>query len=318
MRSFIVLALVLAMFALTGCAKVVGPYYLEQGKYKEGIETLEEQLRENPEDVSSAYYVGRFYLGLNKPKKALPYLERAAALESDNANYQFWTGVAYWALLDFEREKEAYERALRLDPDHISANLYLGHGFVDRGDWSKALSQYDRVLKLDKYNPEALYNRAVSLEMMGRPVEGKAAWKKFLEFYPDGSLAMEATERLNLQGDFTYRNFIIGKRNVTLRNMAFKPGTNDLIAESRTSLHVLSAMMRANKKLKLHIVSFAKGDAGLAKARARAVRDYMISGNPDIDSARLPLSWFGTAEEITMREARFILNDSVKFITEVR
>lgn len=303
---------------MAGCATVMGPYYLEQEKYEEGINALGEKLGENPEDAVSAYYVGRYHLALNQPSEALPYLEKAARLEPGNADYAFWTGVAYWALLDFDRERAAYLKAVSLDPNHVSAHLYLGHGYMDGGDWGKAIEEYDTVLKLDQYNPEALYNRARALAALGKTKDEIAAWKKFLEFYPDGSMAMTAAEQLNLQGDFTYRNHIIGGRNVTLRSMAFKPGTSQLETESKASLQVLTAMMQVNKKLRLHIVAYAKGDEYLARARAGAVREAMLNGVRDVDPQRLPLSWFGDAETVDTGGKQFRLNESVTFITDLR
>ena len=318
MKKIAAAGLVLAVLALAGCAKMVGPYYLEQEKYEEGIEVLGGQLRENPNDASSAYYVGRYHLALNKPREGLPYLEKAAALDPENADYVFWTGVAYWALLDFERERAAYEKTLSLDPDHISANLYLGHGYLDQGEWAMALGQYDTVLKLDKYNPEALYNRAVALSGLGRTKEEIAACKKFLEYYPAGSLGMQATARLNLHGDFTYRNYIIGKRNITLKGMTFKPGSDDPDSASKETLQVISAMLETNRELELHIVSYVNGDPERAKRRARSVRDYLLSWRPGTDAARLPLSWFGTAEQVEIGDKTFSLGESVNFITKVR
>ena len=58
MKNVIMVALIVVVLAAAGCAKVVGPYYLNQEKYEEGIKVLGEQLKENPEDASSAYYVG--------------------------------------------------------------------------------------------------------------------------------------------------------------------------------------------------------------------------------------------------------------------
>jgi tetratricopeptide (TPR) repeat protein len=303
---------------LAGCARVVGPYYLEQGKYQEGIELLSAQLREHPDDASSAYYLGRYYLALNRPKEALPYLKLATGLAPDNADYRFWLGVNRWGLLDFAGEREAYLEAVRLDPKHISANLYLGHGRLDRGEWAEALARYDRVIELDAYNPEALYNRSVVLNRLGRDEEEVAALRQFLEFYPDGMLALEATQRLNLQGDFSYRNFIMGNRNVTLRSMAFKPGTNELDMDSKESLHVVAAMMATNDDLALHIVAYCDGDAARARIRAAAVRDYILAGHPSFDPKRLPLSWFGTAETVTVGDTTHILTESVQFITVTR
>lgn len=310
--------LLLAMASLAGCARVVGPYYLESERYEEGIQVLGDQLSEDPGDASSAYYVGRYFLALNKPEQGLPYLEKAASLDPENADYIFWVGVAHWANLDFERERAAYLKALELDPEHISANLYLGHGYLDRGEWAEALAQYDTVIELDKYNPEALYNRGVALAGLNRTREEIAAWKKFLQYYPAGTLGMEATARLNLHGDFSHRNFIIGKRNITLKSMTFKPGSNDPDGPSRESLHVISALLENNAELTLHIVSYAEGAPDLAKARARGVRDYMLAGHPGIDPERLPLSWFGTAETVEAGDKTFSLPESVNFITAIR
>ena len=294
---------------------MMGPYYLKQRQYEEGVASFKEKLQSDPGNDTAAYYVGRYYLAMKKPDEAMPYLQKAAELEPEKANYRFWVGVAHWAKLEFDEERKAYEEALALDPDHISANLYYGHGFVDDGQWDKALVQYDTVISLDRYNPEGLYNRAVALGGLGRTDDEVTALKKFLRYYPDGSLAMRATARLNLQGDFSYRNYILGKRNVTLKSMTYKPGTNDLLYSSKESLHVIAAMMGANDKLDLHIVAFKDGDAAAAKARAQAIRDYIRAGRPEIDPKRLPLSWFGVTETVELSGKRFVVDDSVQFIT---
>lgn len=318
MNKLLAVLLAAIILAACGCARVVGPYYLEQEQYEEGIRVLGERFAENPQDASSAYYLGRYHLALNQPEQALGYLEKAAALNPGNADYAFWIGVARWALLDFEGERAAYERAISLDPNHISAHLYLGHGYMDETRWSEALTQYDRVIELDEFNPEALYNRARALGELGRTGEELVAWKKFLEYYPDGSMAMEVTERLNLQGDFTYRNHIIGSRNVTLRSMAFRPGTAIPDSENKASLQVLAAMMQVNDKLTVHVVVYVKGNAALARDRARALREVVLSGKPGFGPERLPLSWFATPETIEVGEASFTLDESVNFITEVQ
>ncbi len=319
LKLSIMAALLLCLAA--GCVSVnpysemMGPYYLQQREYKEGIKVFTERLATNPDDDTAAYYAGRYCLAMRKPDQAMEFLQKAVSIAPSNADYQFWVGVAHWAKLEFDAERKAYERALTLDSDHISANLYLGHGFIDDEKWARALVQYDKVISLDRYNPEALYNRGVALGELGRQKEEVAALKKFLGYYPDGSLAMRATGRLNLQGDFAYRNFILGKRNVTLKTMAFKPGTNDLELESKESLHVIAAMMGVNDKLDIYIVAYKSGDAATAQARAESVRDYIRAGRPGIDPKRLPLSWFGTAEEIKRGEKTFLIKDSVQFIT---
>ncbi len=157
-------------------------------------------MQENPGDAESAYYVGRYYMALKKPKEAQPYISKAVRIDPDNVDYIFWSGVNYWALKQFSKEREAYRRVLT-DPNHISAILSR-HSYLEEGKLTEASVLYDKVIKLDEYNPEALYNRADILGRQGKKDEAVKAWKKFLEYYPDGALAMSGTEKLNLLGDF--------------------------------------------------------------------------------------------------------------------
>lgn len=318
-RVFFLIMLVVLLAVASGCVVPLksGSYYLEKREYDQGIQAQTEQLREDPGNANAAYYIGRYYLAMEKPGKAMPFFERAAKLEPDNADYRFWIGVTHWALMDFDKERLAYEKALVLDPDHISANLYLGHGYIDEKDWARALARYDKVLELDQYNPEALYNRGVALGGLGRHKEEASALKKFLEYYPDGSLAMKAVSRLNLQGDFSYRNFIIGKRNVTLRAMAFKPWSQELVLGSKESLHVIEAIMKENSKVVLHIVAYRKGDIKAAKATALRVRDYLLSGREIVPGRLLP-SWFDSAEVVEVDGKQLTVDESVQFITQVK
>lgn len=316
-KRLLVLCCFFAVLGSTGCAKMSGQYYLKHHKYKSGIKALSCDVQDNSEDAVSAYYVGRFYLALKKPAEAQPYIEKAVRLEPENTEYLFWSGINYWALKQSGDERSAYKKVLEFDPDHISANLYLAHSYLEDGRLSKAFVLYEKVIRLDKYNPEALYHRANILGRQGEKDEAIKAWKKFLEYYPDGSLAMSGTEKLNLLGDFSYRNFIFGKRNVTLKSIKFKPGSTSSDVESKSSLHVISAMMENDAGLRFHIVAYVKGNVALAKARAKIIRDYILSGHPDFDPARMPLSWFGSAEEVIRGGRAFKLDESIQYITVV-
>ncbi|WP_415715583.1 tetratricopeptide repeat protein [Maridesulfovibrio sp.] len=318
MKRFVfLLAVAFIVLSVSGCANLSGPYYLKNHKYKEGIKAFSEKLQEDPDDAGTAYYVGRYYMALKKPKKAQPYFSTALRVDPDNVDYLFWSGVNYWALKQFSKERSAYRKVLALDPNHISANLYLAHSYLEEGKLVEALVLYDKVIKLDQYNPEALYNRADILGRQGKKAEAVKAWKKYLEYYPDGILAMSGADKLNLLGDFSYRNFIFGTRNVTLRSIKYKPGKVESDFESKSSLHVIAAMMEENKKLSFHVVAYVNGDSDLAKKRAMGVRDYILSGHPDFDPARMPLSWFGTAEEVKRDGKTFKLDESIQFITVV-
>ncbi len=57
-------------------------------------------------------------------------------------------------------------------------------------------------------------------------------------------------------------------------------------------------MMEENKDLRFHIVAYVAGNAEIGESRANGVRDYILSGHPDFAPSRMPLSWFGSAEEV--------------------
>ncbi|ACS79297.1 tetratricopeptide repeat protein [Maridesulfovibrio salexigens] len=318
MRLIIMLGHIFWIIMLSGCAQFSGPYYLNHGEFEDGIRVLSEELSEDPEDSTAAYYLGRYYLALDEPEQASTLLQKAARLDPDNSEYRFWVGVAYWALDDFKEEQSSYRQALSIDEDNISANLYLAHSYLDEGKFVEALGLYDKVLVMDKYNPQALYNRADILTRQGLHEQARKEWKKFLEYYPDGSLAVYGTEQLNHLGDFSYRNFILGKRNVTLRAIRFKSGTVKSDLESSLSLRVLAAIMKADKENAFHIVAYCKGNSELAKARAKHIRNHILNAHPGIDAGRLPLSWFGVEEKIRRGDRTFKLNDSIRFITVLK
>ncbi|WP_239061098.1 hypothetical protein [Desulfovibrio sp. JC022] len=76
--------------------------------------------------------------------------------------------------------------------------------------------------------------------------------------------------------------------------------------------------MESDKKNAFHIVAYCEGNSELAKARAKHIRNYILNAYPSIEAGRLPLSWFGVAEEIRRGERTYKLNDSIRFITVLK
>lgn len=318
MKTKIFALCVVLVAAVAGCVQVTGPYYLNQEKYDDGIEAMQASLVENPSDAASAYWLGRLYMAKEEPARALPAFRKAVALEPDNADALFWEGVAHWALLDFKAEREAYGRALQLDPDHISANLYMGHSLYDEGRWEPALIRYEKVIELDEYNPEALLGRAETLYELGRDDEARTAFRQYLEYYPDGQAGFEAVDRLNELGDYSWRNYLIGRRKVSMVAPALKPGTDELDSDAKPSLQLLAEMMDTNRELVMHIVAYSKGDRERARLLARRTKEYLVGWSTTLDPDRLRTSWFGVGEVVETGQGRTVLEESVNLIPAVR
>ncbi|MDY0306805.1 MAG: tetratricopeptide repeat protein [Desulfovibrionaceae bacterium] len=324
-KKTVIMVALAATLAMTGCAtmrqtynaQVRGPWYMNQGKYKEGIAEFNRELREHPGEPGTAYWLGRYHLALDEPEKAVPFLEQAVSQDPGDADAHFWLGVASWALGDPDRERGQYEEALRIEPGHLAANLYLAHNFLDRGQWAEALPLYDRVLKIDPGQPEALYDRALALDEMHRADEARSAWKTFLNLHPEGGMALAATDRLNARGGFEYRNVYVGQRRVTIKAVEFD-SKGQVTQDSLPSLEMLAAMLSNRRDIVLHIVTYAEGKPALAKARAQAVRKELLAAGGGLDAGRLPLSWFGSAEKVAAGGKTWRVRQSVNFVTQVR
>jgi len=292
-----------------------GERLLKSEQYQDGVATFKSIVTEEPKNPEAQYYLGRFYLALERPEEALPYLKRAVQGEPAKADYHFWLGVAYWAIRDFDLERKSYLQALAKDPKHVPARLYLAHNFLDSGEWQKALENYDRLLRREPHNPEALYNRALAIMEIHRPKEEARAWKRYLQYYPEGKWALRAVDHLNQLGDFSYRNFTIGYRRVTLEHIPFSPGSAKLLSQGKPSLQVLGTILSINDEIFLEVVCYKNGASALAAARAKAVRDYLLHEFPRLKPSRIGARGIGHKEKIQVGSKRYLLDDSTSFVT---
>jgi tetratricopeptide (TPR) repeat protein len=287
------------------CMSLKGERLLKNEQYQDGVATFKNIVQEEPKNPDAQYYLGRFYLALERPEEGLPHLKRAVQGDPAKADYHFWLGVAYWAIRDFDLERKSYLQALAKDPKHVPARLYLAHNFLDSGEWQEALDNYDLLLRREPYNPEALYNRALALMELHRPKEEARAWKRYLQYYPEGKWALRAVDHLNELGEFSHRNFTI----------AFPPGSTKLLSQGKPSLQVLGTILSINAKIYLEVVCYKNGDPALAAARAKAVRDYLLQEFPRLKPSRIGARGIGRKERISTGSKVYLLDDSTTFIT---
>jgi tetratricopeptide (TPR) repeat protein len=326
------LALVLLAASIHGCAtmdtavrkiqreyhQIQGQYYLSRGDFAAGRDAFAPRVAQFPDDAELNYFMARFELGADKPEAALPFIQKAAKLSPANADYRFWEGVAYWALMKPDKERAAYEKALAIDPDHLSANLYLAHNMLDRGKNAEALRLYDKTLSLNPEEPQAMFNRAVTLERMKRDREMKLSLHRYLERHPDAPLARQGVRMLNKAGDFTWRNHVIGLRTISLRSVEFLPGSATLTESAEASLKSIGEILSKKTDLSVHVVAYVKGDKTLARQRALAVRNYVSREYPQVAPERLAPSWFDKPESIKTDGRTHSLAQSINIFTKVQ
>jgi tetratricopeptide (TPR) repeat protein len=296
---------------------VQGEYYLDTEKYREGIEAFKKDLGNNQDDPRVHYYLGRFYIAENYPKQSLKHMKKAAKLDPSSAEYHFWLGIVYSANKNRYAERKSYAKALKIDPGHVQSRIYFAHTQLERRHYKSALKNYSIVLKDWPDEPASLYNRALVLNKLHRRKEEKQAWKEYLDFYSSGPMARRAVSHLNSLGDFSYRNHLIGKRTITLRQIKFKPGSDRLTPDDKEALAFLGSVLRYAKDVSIHIVAYKRKDKQLAEKRAKSIKKYLMGYLEKKGFDRLKVSWFGASERIRAGGRTFRQDESVNFITAV-
>lgn len=302
----------------TGAAQTQGSTLFEQGSYDEAAEIFSRQLQSQPNDPTANFYLGRSLLAVDKPEEGIRFLKKAAQLQRQNADFHFWLGVGYWAVMDFKNEKQNYMAALELNPDHLSANLYLGHNYLDQNQLEQALTQYERVLAIDPDFPEAMYNRAIVLEKLGKSKTAVAAWHSYLNRYHSGKWAIQAVEQLKKSDDFSFRSYWFGQKNVVMDTTFFEPRSNRIKNSCNKKLVFAAETLQANPLLTLQIVTFVEKNAKLAEVRAKTLKRQILKSNPAVTPSRVKVSWFDVPEKIVSGNKTYVLKESVRFFTEIK
>ena len=292
---------------------VTGDYFLSTEKYSRGAENFQQEVAENPDSILANYYYGRFLLGTKQYKEALPYLQKTTSLKPDNPDYRFWLGVVYGSLGKKSSERKSYLAALSLKKDHLQSLIYLGHNQLEAKKYNAALKNYTRALKLWPASPSSLYNRALILTKLNRKPEALDGWLDYLSYYPSGAMARNAVTHLNNLDDFSFRNYTLQSRTVTVEKIYFDPLTVEIANGSHASLELVGAIFKNMKKGKLQLLVYQLNNKELAKQKAVKIKTFLLEKYPEINKKDIGISWFDSPEIIKTGKGKKKTNESVNF-----
>jgi tetratricopeptide (TPR) repeat protein len=264
-----------------------------------------------PVNAETHYRLGRQLLASERAQESLAHFQQAASAQPERALYHFWLGVNYWSLNDFDQELAHYQAALERDPAFLPAHVYSGHNYLDRGEWRRALRHYQQVLQAVPDHAEALYNTGIAHRQLDDTAAENAAWRAYLAHFDRGAQALQATEFLNTNGDFSFRRVQLGPLAIVRPSIAFAPGEAALDDQDRSTLDAIGRIVRRNRQLELHIIAYVAGDAALAKRRSLSIKRYLIARYGDLAPRRIKPSWFGVAETIEIEDRTRQLDNSI-------
>ena len=290
-----------------------GDYYLTSEKFEQGRESFAREVEENPDSALAHYYYGRFLLQDNDFELALRHLKRARDLDPRKPDYHFWAGVAFGGINDIKNEEASYSKALILDKDHLQSLIYLGHIYLERKQFENALDLYSQALDIWPDSPAALYNRALILHQLGRAPEEQLGWLEFIYRYPSGKMARQATDYLNMLGDFTFRNHRLGPHVITIEKIWFEPFSSVLDTSSHESLNVIGTNFEILGTGTLQIVVYQKNNKELARQKAHTIRRYLVEEFSSLDPKEIGISWFSEPHKLEIRNKSLTIDESVSF-----
>jgi protein O-GlcNAc transferase len=108
-------------------------------------------------------------------------------------------GMIYSMRRDFSQAMPLFQQALQLDPNNPDTLNQIGGVLVKQRQFENAIKVFDQTLRIAPTCLESVYNRAFSLEAIGRIDEAILAYKQGLDFHPDQASSLAALVHLKQQ-----------------------------------------------------------------------------------------------------------------------
>ncbi len=153
----------------------------ELASIEEMVASLDQRLRDNPDDLAGWKMLGRTYFQLRVYDKAIPAYERAVQLESSpNGQTLVDLGEAIWMQDPTTltgRAGELFENAIATSPNNAKALFYSGLAAVERGERFLAADRWETLLALSPPEgiQEILQQRIAELRGEEMPVQEVSA-----------------------------------------------------------------------------------------------------------------------------------------------
>ncbi len=126
---------------------------IEQNKLNVALQTLENTLADNPNDVEALNLSAFIYFHKGNFSKAIKLFEQAAGLlENPSAGFVN-LGIVYFQMENIEKALDYFSRAVEADESNAPAHYNYALALSEIGEIEKAIREYERTIELnDKYH----------------------------------------------------------------------------------------------------------------------------------------------------------------------
>jgi len=126
-------------------------------KYLDSIEILENGLEKYPENQKLLYNLGKNYFRVNNYNKAVQILDKYIKKDKKNKFAFYVNGASHYQMMDFKSAIENFIAAIQIDPNMGNALFALGMSYKNLGDYDSAVQTFERVINIDADNKMALF-----------------------------------------------------------------------------------------------------------------------------------------------------------------
>jgi len=167
-----------------------GMWKLKAGKTPEARRSLEEALKQDPQEVSALALLANSYIAQKDTAKAIAVAEEYAGREPKSATMQQFLGNLLMTYGKLSQARTALNASLAADPRFEPALLTMAQLDVVEGKWDAARSQLKAVLGMDSKNATARVWMGV-IEEANRNYEGALKYyREALDADPNNAEAL--------------------------------------------------------------------------------------------------------------------------------
>ncbi|HZT43992.1 MAG TPA: tetratricopeptide repeat protein [Chthonomonadaceae bacterium] len=166
----------------------IGFIDLQQQKYADALEPLEQGVKLKPDSAEGHLNLGNAYDGLKRYPDAIKEFETVSHLQPGNADAYYDLGSIYSKLKRYPDAVAAYRRAVALNPNDPYIQNDLGFALQATNDVVAAEDAYEKATKLQPDNATFWLNLGLAARSVARNAqsapdeppspEAQAAWKK--------------------------------------------------------------------------------------------------------------------------------------------
>jgi len=175
--------------------------YFKIGRIKEAVSAAQDQIKNNPDDIDAHTLLGKVYLrslgdaqgapSADILRLAIVEYETISRLKPGDIETTLLLGQLYALNHDSTKAEAAFKDAQKIDANSEEVVLNMARLYGEEGDPQRAAEALEGV-PVDDRSPRIEFALGASYDMLKRPKEAAAAYRRSLDLEPDNADAQHA------------------------------------------------------------------------------------------------------------------------------